>query len=250
MTTDMTDMISLKNVTKVYAINQEHALVDASLTIAKGDIFGIVGKSGAGKSTMLKLIGMLEKPTTGTVEIFGKCVTGATAAEENIIKKNIGTIFQGYNLLMQRSVAGNIAFPLELAKYSKNEIAARCKELATLVGLEDKLDAYPASLSGGQKQRVAIARALATNPKILLCDEPTSALDSFTTKEILRLIRDINAKLGITTVIITHDIAVVRAICNKTVVLDGGRIVEMGATADVLDNPQNEATRLLLDIDL
>jgi len=244
------DMISIKNVTKVYESNQEHALIDASLTIAKGDIFGIVGKSGAGKSTMLKLIGMLEKPTTGTVEIFGKCVTGATAAEENAIKKNIGTIFQGYNLLMQRSVAGNIAFPLELAKYSKTEIAARCKELAILVGLEDKLDAYPASLSGGQKQRVAIARALATNPQILLCDEPTSALDSFTTKEILRLIRDINAKLGITTVIITHDIAVVRAICNKTVVLDGGRIVEMGNTVDVLDNPQNEATRLLLDIDL
>jgi D-methionine transport system ATP-binding protein len=240
----------MKNVTKVYAINQEHALVDASLDIAQGDIFGIVGKSGAGKSTMLKLIGLLEKPTKGTIEIFGKCMTGVSAAEENSIKKNIGTIFQGYNLLMQRSVAGNIAFPLELAKYDKVKIAARCKEIAALVGLEDKLDAYPASLSGGQMQRVAIARALATNPKVLLCDEPTSALDSFTTKEILRLIRDINAKLGITTVIITHDIAVVRAICNKTVVLDGGRIVEMGATDDVLNRPQNEATRLLLSCDL
>ena len=246
----MSDMISLKNVTKIYASNKEHALIDASLTIKEGDIFGIVGKSGAGKSTMLKLMGLLETPTIGTVEIFEKNVAGISATEANTIKKNIGTVFQGYNLLMQRSVAGNIAFPLELARHSKSEIAARCKELAALVGLEDKLDQYPARLSGGQKQRVAIARALATNPKILLCDEPTSALDSFTTKEILRLIRDINAKLGITTVIITHDIAVIRAICNKTVVLDGGLVVEMGETEQVLSNPQNEATRLLLDIDL
>jgi len=245
-----TDMIKLKNVTKIYTSNQEHALINASLTVSKGDIFGIVGKSGAGKSTMLKLIGMLELPTTGEVELFGKSVAHISSSESNAIKKNIGTVFQGYNLLMQRSVAGNIAFPLELAKLNKAEIAARCKELATLVGLEEKLDAYPASLSGGQKQRVAIARALATSPQILLCDEPTSALDSFTTKEILRLIRDINAKLEITTVIITHDIAVVRAICNKAVVLDGGCIVEMGNTADVLDNPQNEATKLLLDTNL
>ena len=247
---DMSDMIKLLDVTKVYASNQEYALRDASLTVAKGDIFGVLGKSGAGKSTMLKLIGLLESPSKGNVELFGKNVMGINTAEANAIKKNIGTIFQGYNLLMQRSVAGNIAFPLELAKHSKADINARCKELAALVGLEDKLDAYPASLSGGQKQRVAIARALATKPQILLCDEPTSALDSFTTKEILRLIRDINAQLGITTIIITHDIAVIRAICNKVAVLDGGYIVESGNTADVLDNPQNEATKLLLDINL
>jgi len=240
-------MIKLHNVTKIYP-GGEHALRNANITIDEGDIFGIVGKSGAGKSTMLKLMGLLTQPTHGHIEIFGKRVEAIKGAEANSIKKNIGTVFQGYNLLMQRSVAKNIAFPLELAKHKKQYIDERCAELAALVGLSDKLGAYPAALSGGQKQRVAIARSLATQPKILLCDEPTSALDSFTTKEILNLIRDINAKLGITIVIITHDIGTVKAVCNKTAVLDEGLVVEVGPTDEVLTNPKNPATRRLLDI--
>ncbi|MCL2855760.1 MAG: methionine ABC transporter ATP-binding protein [Defluviitaleaceae bacterium] len=242
-------MIRLVGVSKVFP-NGEVALDNVSLTIDEGDIFGIVGKSGAGKSTMLKLIGLLTQPTQGDVEIFGENTCAIKNSKANAIKKNIGTVFQGYNLLMQRSVARNIAFPLELTKTDKKAARARCVELAELVGLADKLGAYPASLSGGQKQRVAIARALATSPKILLCDEPTSALDSFTAKEILRLIKDINAKLGMTIVIITHDIHVVRAVCNKTVVLDGGRVVEVGETGDVLDNPKNPATKMLLDFQI
>ncbi|MCL2579422.1 MAG: ATP-binding cassette domain-containing protein [Oscillospiraceae bacterium] len=239
-------MITLRDVTKTYN-NDEHALKNVSLTINEGDIFGIVGKSGAGKSTMLKLIGLLTEPTTGEIELLGKNVAGITAAQANEIKRNIGTVFQGFNLLMQRSVAGNIAFPLELVKQDKAAIQARCAELAGLVDLSEKLPAYPAQLSGGQKQRVAIARALATNPKIMLCDEPTSALDSFTTKEILRLIKEINQKLGVTIVIITHEINIVKAICNRMVVLNGGRIAEMGDTSEVLKNPQHDATKLLLD---
>ncbi|MCL2169166.1 MAG: ATP-binding cassette domain-containing protein [Defluviitaleaceae bacterium] len=243
----MMPVIEMTGVTKVFATG-EKALDDVSLTIDEGDIFGIVGRSGAGKSTMLKLFGMLETPTSGDVTILGEPACGIKNSKANAIKKNIGTVFQGYNLLMQRSVAKNIAFGLELVKTDKKVIKARCQELAELVGLVDKLGAYPASLSGGQKQRVAIARALATNPKILLCDEPTSALDSFTAKEILRLIKDINAKLGMTIVIITHDIHVVRAVCNRALVLEGGRIVEMGQVPEILDNPANPATRLLMDL--
>ena len=241
-------MIRLQNVSKVYKKSTEHALRNVSVEIEQGDIFGIVGKSGAGKSTMLKLIGLLEEPTEGEIEIFGQKTAGLSTGEQNAIKKNIGTVFQGYNLLMQRSVAKNIAFPLELAREGRADIEGRCRELARLVDLSDKLAAYPAQLSGGQKQRVAIARALATNPKIFLCDEPTSALDSFTTKEILKLLKDINAKLGITMVIITHEIGVVRAVCNKVAVLHEGKVAEMGCTQEVLDNPQNPATKLLLGI--
>ena len=241
-------MIRLHNVSKVYKKSTEHALRNANIEIEQGDIFGIVGKSGAGKSTMLKLIGLLEEPTGGEIEIFGQKTAGLNPSEKNAIKKNIGTVFQGYNLLMQRSVEKNIAFPLELAKESRATIDSRCKELARLVDLSDKLSAYPAQLSGGQKQRVAIARALATNPKLFLCDEPTSALDSFTTKEILKLLKDINANLGITMVIITHEIGVVRAVCNKMAVLHEGKVAEQGLTQAVLDNPQNPATKMLLGI--
>jgi len=243
----MNPVIKLAGVTKVYTTG-ERALHDVSLSISEGDIYGIVGKSGAGKSTMLKLFGMLEQPTSGDVTILGENVCRIKNSKANGIKKHIGTVFQGYNLLMQRSVAKNIAFPLELAKSSKADIETKCRAMAELVGLSDKLNAYPASLSGGQKQRVAIARALATSPKILLCDEPTSALDSFTAKEILRLIKEINVKLGMTIVIITHDIHVVRAVCSKALVLEGGRIVEKGSVPQILDNPENHATRLLLDL--
>ncbi|MDR2167689.1 MAG: ATP-binding cassette domain-containing protein [Clostridiales bacterium] len=242
-------MIELRNVSKIYTTG-ERALEDVTLTVEEGDIFGIVGKSGAGKSTMLKLMGLLEMPTTGEVVIFGENAGAYRGAKANAIKKNIGTVFQGFNLLMQRSVAGNIAFPLEITGKRRHEIKTRCEELAELVGLSDKLRAYPASLSGGQKQRVAIARALATNPKILLCDEPTSALDSFTAKEILRLIKDINAKLGMTTVIITHDIHVVKAVCNRMAVVDEAHIVEIGKTAEILANPQSAKTKELLNFDI
>ena len=240
-------IISLENVTKVYNNNVD-ALMDVSMDVAEGDIFGIVGKSGAGKSTMLKLVGLLEKPTSGEIEILGRTVSKITAHEANAIKKNIGTVFQGFNLLAQRSVEKNIAFPLELVSEKKAYIKERCEELAGLVDLSDKLKSYPSQLSGGQKQRVAIARALATKPRILLCDEPTSALDSFTTREILKLLRDINQKLGITIIIITHEIGVVKAICNKMVVLDEGKVVEIGNTSDVLKNPQSDITKLLLGL--
>ena len=240
--------ISLENVTKIYN-NQVDALMDVTLHVAEGDIFGIVGKSGAGKSTMLKLMGLLEKPTTGEIEILGRKVSKISTGEANAIKKNIGTVFQGFNLLAQRSVEKNIAFPLELVKEKRAYIKARCAELAGLVDLSDKLKSYPVQLSGGQKQRVAIARALATKPKILLCDEPTSALDSFTTKEILKLLKDINQKLGITIIIITHEIGVVKAICNKTVVLNEGKVAEIGDTKTVLKDPKSAITKLLLGID-
>jgi len=242
-------MIRLENITKIFSTG-EKALDNISLTIEEGDIFGICGRSGAGKSTMLKIIGLLEQPTSGQMMLAGSDVSNIKGSAANEIKRNIGTVFQGYNLLMQRSVAKNIAFPMELGREDGKKIKGRCEELADLVGLSDKLNSYPASLSGGQKQRVAIARALAASPKILLCDEPTSALDTCTSKEILGLLRDINAKLGMTIVIITHDMQVVRAICTKTVILDAGRVAEMGKTKDVLENPQHIATRLLLDFNV
>jgi len=241
-------MIRLKNVSKIYNSNLE-ALHEVDLDIEEGDIFGIVGKSGAGKTTMLKLIGMLEQPSSGEIQILGQNVEKMNAAGLTNIRKNLGTVFQGFNLLLQRNIEQNIAFGMEIAKKDKKEIKKRCEELAKLVGLEDKLKAYPVQLSGGQKQRVAIARALATNPKILLCDEPTSALDSFTTKEILKLLKDINKKLNITIVIITHEIGVVKAICNKMVVIDGGMAVEVGDTKEILADPQHEATKMILSLD-
>lgn len=242
-------MIELKSVSKTYQTG-ELALDDVSLSVGAGEIFGIVGKSGAGKSTMLKLMGLLEQPTQGTITMFGEDATCLKNSTANAIKKKIGTVFQGYNLLMQRNVAKNIAFGLELLKHDKKYIKERVTELANLVGLGEKLDAYPAKLSGGQKQRVAIARALATSPKILLCDEPTSALDSFTAKEILRLIKDINQSLGMTIVIITHDIHVVKAICHRTAVMDAGRVVEVGNTDFLINNPQNPETKQLLNFEI
>ena len=240
-------MIRLDNVDKIYN-NNVHALKNATLTIEKGDIFGIVGKSGAGKSTMLKLIGLLESPTSGELEILGRKITDTSSKEAMQIRRNVGTVFQGYNLLMQRDVRKNIAFPLEIAGENKAFIKDRCEELAEMVGLKDKLNSYPSQLSGGQKQRVAIARALAVNPKILLCDEPTSALDGFTTREILKLVKDINKKIGVTIVIITHETSVVKAICNKMAVLDDGFVAELGTTKEIFANPKAESTKLLLGI--
>ncbi|MCL2416033.1 MAG: ATP-binding cassette domain-containing protein [Defluviitaleaceae bacterium] len=246
-------MIRLSNVTKTYGNTNGkgksiHALNDADLTINGGEIFGIIGKSGAGKSTMLKLIGLLERPDSGKIEILGKDISNIGSGEANAVKKQMGTVFQGFNLLMQRNVKRNIAFPLELIHAEKQYINQRVCELMRLVDLSDKSKNYPAQLSGGQKQRVAIARALAANPKILLCDEPTSALDSFTTKEILKLLKDINAELGITIIIITHETAVIKAITNSMAVLCEGRVVETGKTHDILKNPQHAMTKLLLEV--
>jgi len=240
-------MIRLENVDKVYK-NGVHALKSATLNIKERDIFGIVGKSGAGKSTMLKLIGLLEAPTSGELEILERKIADISSSDAMQVRRNIGTVFQGYNLLMQRDVKKNIAFPLEIAKMDKASIKLRCEELAEMVGLTDKLDSYPSQLSGGQKQRVAIARALAVNPKILLCDEPTSALDSATTREILRLLKDINQKIGITIVIITHETSVVKTICNRMAVLDNGFVAEQGDTKEIFANPKASATKLLLGI--
>ncbi|MEG0542730.1 MAG: methionine ABC transporter ATP-binding protein, partial [Angelakisella sp.] len=216
---------------------------DISFTIEKGDIYGVVGMSGAGKSTMLRLIGLLDTPTSGSIEVRGQDIGTLTGKAKIDYFKTIGTVFQGYNLLMQRTVAQNIAFPLELSPHNKEEAAERVRGLLEVVGLSDKATAYPSQLSGGQKQRVAIARALATNPQLLLCDEPTSALDSLTTQSILDLLSDINRRLGITIIIITHEIGVVKQICNKVAVLEGGILVDNGTVADVLEQQNHEITR-------
>lgn len=205
--------------------------------------------SGAGKSTLLRCIAMLETPSSGSIEIDGRDIFSLKGKELLDLKKSLGVVFQGYNLLMQRSIRQNIAFPLELIKMPKDQIAKRVDELLCLVGLSDKAEEYPSQLSGGQRQRVAIARALASNPKVLLCDEPTSALDPLTTRSILKLLREINRTLGVTIVIITHEIGVVRSICNKVAVIDAGEIAESGLTKEVFAAPQSQAAKQLLDND-
>lgn len=203
--------------------------------------------SGAGKSTLLRCISFLEQPTSGSIVLDGKDMRNVSPRQLQEIRKEMGVIFQGYNLLMQKTIRKNIAFPLELNKTPKPEIDKRVNELLDIVGLSDKADFYPAQLSGGQRQRVAIARALATNPKVLLCDEPTSALDPLTTRSILELLREINQNLGVTIIVITHELGVVRSLCQKVAVIDQGSIVEQGFTAQVMNDPQNEITKLLIE---
>lgn len=241
-------MIELKNLSKVYKTSEKEivALDGINLTIQDGEIFGIIGLSGAGKSTLVRCINLLERPTGGEVIIDGKSLTELPRRELLKLRQQIGMIFQGFNLLEQRNVIKNICFPLELAGVKKEDAQARALELLKLVGLEDRASSYPSQLSGGQKQRVAIARALANNPKILLCDEPTSALDSFTTKSILNLLQDINCKLGVTIIIITHEIGVVNAICNKVAIINHGTFVEQGDVSTVMVNPASPVTRMLL----
>lgn len=242
-------MIHVKNLTKIFRAGEEVvALENIDLLVDSGDIFGIIGMSGAGKSTLLRCIALLEKPTSGSVEIDGRDLSSLRGRELIELRKSVGVIFQGYNLLMQRTVRRNVAFPLELNRRPKEEIRARVDELLDLVGLSDKADAYPSQLSGGQKQRVAIARALANQPSVLLCDEPTSALDPLTTRSILDLLVDINRKLGVTIIIITHEIGVVRAICHKVAVINNGTFVEQGDTQAIFDRPQSEVTRMLLGL--
>ncbi len=241
-------MIELKNLCKTYSLadGSVEALRDVSLTIPDGDVFGIIGMSGAGKSTLVRCINMLERPTSGSVVIDGHDLTRMNEKELRQERRSITMIFQGFNLLMQKNCLRNVCFPLELAGVKKAEAVKKAQSLLELVGLGDKASAYPAQLSGGQQQRVAIARALATNPKVLLCDEATSALDPKTTGAILELIRDINRKLGITVIIITHQMSVVESTCRHVAILEDGQVVEQGEVSAVFSHPKSEAARRLV----
>lgn len=241
-------MITISNLYKEYMADnhQVQALSDINLRIERGDIFGIIGMSGAGKSTLIRCINLLEKPTRGSIIVDQQEMTSLNEEELRQARKQIGMIFQGFNLLMQRTVLGNVAFPLELSHTPKHEIETRAYAMLDLVGLKDKANSFPSQLSGGQKQRVAIARALVTNPKVLLCDEATSALDSLTTRSILALLKNINEMLGVTMVVITHEIQVVRTICNKAAVIDQSKIVEQGSTQEILGNPGVDITKELV----
>lgn len=223
-----------------------YALRGVNLTIGRGDIFGIIGKSGAGKSTLVRCINMLERPTGGSVLFEGRDMCRLNRAELGRARRSMGMIFQQFNLLMQRTAEENVRFPLELAGVEKNTARARAGELLEMVGLTNRAKSYPSQLSGGQKQRVAIARALATNPTVLLCDEATSALDPATTDSILALIRDINRTLGITAVIITHEMSVIEKICSHVAIISKGRIAETGAVEEVFFHPRTEEARLLV----
>ncbi|GJN65796.1 MAG TPA: ATP-binding cassette domain-containing protein [Candidatus Faecalibacterium intestinipullorum] len=241
-------MIEIKHLSKSFQMKDGavQALKDINLTIPDGSIYGIIGMSGAGKSTLVRCINLLERPTEGSVVIDGTAMETLSPAALRQRRREITMIFQQFNLLMQRSCLKNICFPMELAGVKKAEAEQRARELLQTVGLPDKAEAYPAQLSGGQKQRIAIARALATNPKVLLCDEATSALDPNTTQSILTLIRDINRKLGITVVVITHQMSVVEAICDRVAILDKGVVVEEGSVKEIFANPKTAAARRLV----
>ena len=219
------------------------AVRGVSLTIQDGEIFGVIGYSGAGKSTLIRLINLLERPTSGRIFVNGQELTALAPKELRQARRKIGMIFQHFNLMKSRTVYSNVAYPLRGSPLSKEERRDKVMNLLKLVGLEEKALAYPSQLSGGQKQRVAIARALANDPTVLLCDEATSALDPQTTQDILRLLRDVNRKLGITIVLITHEIAVVKEICTRLAVMDAGRVVEEGAIYDVFSQPKAELTQ-------
>lgn len=241
-------MIRVENLCKTFhAVNgRVDAVKDITFEIEEGDIFGIIGLSGAGKSTLVRCLNLLEKPTSGSVVVNGQNLTELSGKKLREARQNIGMIFQHFNLLMQRNVVDNICFPMEIAGVRRKEARARAYELLKTVGLEDKAKAYPAQLSGGQKQRVAIARVLANNPRILLCDEATSALDPQTTKSILGLLKEINARYGITIVVITHEMSVIEEICNKVVVLDHGSLAESGTVEELFRAPKTEAARRLI----
>ena len=238
-------MIKLEHVSKTFGRETDgvHAVRDVTIHIAPGEIFGIIGYSGAGKSTLVRCINLLERPTAGTVTVDGQELTRMPERELRQARKKISMIFQLFNLMPSRTVEQNVAFPLKGSGLSREETRRKVLELLELVGLPDKAEAYPSQLSGGQKQRVAIARALASDPKVLLCDEATSALDPQTTQSILRLIKDINQKTGITVVVITHEMAVVKEICHRVAVMDKGRVVEEGSVFEVFSNPQQPVTR-------
>ncbi|WP_310604326.1 methionine ABC transporter ATP-binding protein [Anaerosporobacter sp.] len=244
----MKPIIQIKNVSKTFESKsgQVKALQDISIDIEKGDIFGMIGMSGAGKSTLVRCINFLERPTEGTVVIDGKDLGQISDRELRKARMEIAMIFQHFNLLMQRTVIDNVCFPLEIAGVKKKQARERARELLQIVGLESKEKAYPTQLSGGQKQRVAIARAIANNPKILLCDEATSALDPETTNSILKLLKDINIRFGITIVVITHEMKVIQEICNKVAILNGGELAETGYVKDIFTEPKTEEAKRLV----
>ncbi len=238
-------MIEFKNISKTFQTSQGtvHALDHVNLSVEKGDIYGVIGFSGAGKSTLLRMVNALEYPTEGHVEILGKNVDELDHKELRLTRKNIGMIFQQFNLLESKTVYDNVDVPLKLNKIEKAARDQIVKTLLKFVSLEDKADVYPAQLSGGQKQRVGIARALATNPSILLCDEATSALDPETTEQILQLLRKINKQLHITILFVTHQIQVIQQLCNKVAVMEHGKVVESGPVLEVFSNPKEEITK-------
>lgn len=243
-------MIEIQHLCKTFSARsgsgEVTALEDINLTINDGEIFGIIGLSGAGKSTLVRCMNLLERPTSGSVIVDGKDLVTLSKKELLQIRRSIGMIFQGFNLLEQRTVLANVLFPFEIAGVSKTRSVPRARELLELVGLSDKEKAYPAMLSGGQKQRVAIARALATEPKYLLCDEATSALDPNTTRSILELLKKINRELGVTIVVITHEMKVIDSICDRVAVIDHSHIAEIGKVSDVFANPRSEIAKELI----
>ncbi|QNO17552.1 methionine ABC transporter ATP-binding protein [Caproicibacterium amylolyticum] len=238
-------MIQFVNVSKEFVNKDDnvHALRELSLTVEKGDIFGVIGFSGAGKSTLLRMVNALETPTAGQVLVQGQNLAQLSPAELRKTRKEIAMVFQQFNLLDSRTVFDNVAMPLKLNHVPKAEIAERVEELLKFVELSDKRNAYPQKLSGGQKQRVGIARALATQPSILLCDEPTSALDPKTTDSILQLLQKVNRELGVTILIITHQISVIQKICNRVAVMENGRVAEQGTVLEVFSHPKAAITK-------
>ena len=238
-------MIELKNISKDFGSGEKavHAVRDVSLSIGSGEIFGIIGFSGAGKSTLVRCINLLERPSSGSVFVAGQDLTALSAKDLRAARKKIGMIFQHFNLMPSRTVAGNVAYPLKGSGLSKEDIQKKVATLLELVGIGDKADAYPSQLSGGQKQRVAIARARANDPQVLLCDEATSALDPQTTKAILHLLKHLNETLGITIVLITHEMAVVKEICDRVAVMEYGRVVEQGEVFTVFAEPKQDITK-------
>lgn len=241
-------MIVLENLRKTYATPERvsHALAGVSLRVDRGEIFGIIGRSGAGKSTLIRMLNLLERPTEGRVVINDQEITALGDAELRTFRQSVGMVFQHFNLLSSRTVRDNVCFPLRLAGMNRRQQLERAAEVLALVGLSDHADKYPRQLSGGQQQRVGIARALASKPQLLLCDEATSALDPETTQSILRLLVDINRNLGLTIVLITHSMDVIRSVCDRVAVIDAGQIVEHGDVLDVFLHPQHPVTQSLL----
>ncbi|MFW9332752.1 methionine ABC transporter ATP-binding protein [Paenibacillus polymyxa] len=238
-------MIKFEQVSKIFSLpnRKVNALEEVSLSVGKGEIFGVIGFSGAGKSTLLRLVNLLERPSEGRIVVNDQDITQIRPKELRNLRRRIGMVFQTFNLFNSRTVYGNLAYPLKLAKLPKAQIDARVKELLQFVGLEDKADSYPEQLSGGQKQRVGIARALANSPDILICDEATSALDPETTEDILKLLKKVNEDYQITILLITHEMNVIRSICDRVAVMENGRVIEQGSVFDVFANPQTKTTK-------
>lgn len=242
------DLIQIKDLHKVFKIKGRDviALEGINLTVKEGEIFGIIGLSGAGKSTLVRCINFLEKPTSGAVVFDGQDLNTLSDKELRKARQQMGMIFQQFNLLMQRTALENVCFPLELAGVKKDEAEKRAQELLEIVGLSERANAYPVQLSGGQKQRVAIARALATNPKVLLCDEATSALDPQTTASILALLKKLSKEMGITVIIITHEMSVIEEVCSRVAIIANHRIAEVGSVQEIFTHPKTDETRQLV----